>query len=138
MADDNNRDQRYFVTTKPRQVPRPSVWRVVLAQILGGMLLTAGAGIWFLETLPSVLAGTIISVLAQSYFNWRCLYNYGSRITGLFVVGTAQGLFGKWIIIAFGLVALWALFPGLNAIAMLLTVCVLNTLAAALAPILVK
>lgn len=80
----------------------------------------------------------MISVLAQSYFNWRCLYNYGSPITGLFVVGTAQGLFGKWIIIAFGLVALWALFPGLSAIALLLTVCVLNTLAAALAPILVK
>lgn len=138
MANDNNRDSDLFKTARKRRVPRPSVWRVVLAQAGGGLLLLAVSGLWFREAWVAVLAGTALSVLAQSYFTWRSLHHYGARFTGLFVVGTAQGLFGKWIIVVFGLVALWAVFPGLNAIAMLLTVCVLNTLAAALTPILVK
>jgi hypothetical protein len=54
------------------------------------------------------------------------------------VVATSQGLFGKWTILAAGLIPVWVTQPDLNAATMLLVVVILNTLSAMLAPILVK
>lgn len=137
MADDN-RDQTVFKPVRPNRVPRPPAWRVVMGQVAAGLVLLAVSGLWFPETVRAVLYAGVLSVLAHSYFTWRSLRHYGHRTTGLFVLGASQALFGKWIIVAFGLITLWLTLPDLNAIALLLTVCVLNTLAAALTPILVK
>jgi len=138
MTNDKNRDVTVFKQARPRRVPRPNVWRVVYVQAGAGLILLAVAGLWFPGTVQAVMAAVMLSVIGHSYFTWRSMRHYGARITGLFVTGTSQGLYGKWIIVAFGLALLWTANPALNAFAMLLTVLVLNTLAAALAPFLVK
>lgn len=138
MTNDKNRDVTVFTPARPRQVPRPRVWRVVVFQAGAGLILLAIAGLWFPGTIQAVMAAVLLSLIGQSYFTWRSMRHYGARIAGLFVTGTSQGLFGKWIIVAFGLVLLWQANPSLDAFAMLLTVLLLNTLAGALAPFLVK
>ncbi len=138
MTNDKNRDFTVFTPAKPRPVPRPKVWRVVIFQAGAGLILLAVASLWFPGTVKAVLAAALLSVIGHGYFTWRSMRHYGARVTGFFVTATSQGLFGKWIIVALGLVVLWRADPSLNAFAMLLTVLVLNTLAAALAPFLVK
>ncbi|WP_157600057.1 hypothetical protein [Saccharospirillum impatiens] len=127
-----------FEQVRAKPVPRPSAWRLVTLQavvalIIGLVVVVMAPGVW----LEVVMAGALC-VLAQSYFTWRSLRHFGSRYTALFVVATSQGLFGKWIILAAGLIPVWVTQPDLSAITMLLVVVVLNTLSAMLAPILVK
>lgn len=127
-----------FQQARPKSVPRPSAWRLVTFQaatalIIGLVVAMVAPGVWF----EVMLAGALC-VVAQSYFTWRSLRHFGSRYTALFVVATSQGLFGKWIILAAGLIPVWLTQPDLNATTMLLVVVILNTLSAMLAPILVK
>lgn len=138
MADDNNRNQTLFRPVRPRPIPRPTAWRVVIAQGVAAVVLSAAVGIWFPEVVVSVMGAAVLTLLAQFYFTWRSLRHYGARQTGLFVMGATRGLFGKWTIVVVGLVLLWRGATGPEALAMLLTVIVINTLAAVLAPILVK
>jgi hypothetical protein len=127
-----------FQQTRPKPVPRPLAWRLVTLQAATALILVVLAlvmypGVWF----EVVFAGAFC-LLAQSYFTWRSLRHFGSRHTARFVVATSQGLFGKWIILATGLISVWVTQPNLNAITMLLVVVILNTLSAMLAPILIK
>lgn len=138
MADDNNRNQTLFRPVRTRPIPRPTAWRVLLVQGVAAVVLIASAGIWYPEVVVAVLVAALLALVAQLYFTWRSLRHYGARHTGLFLLGSTQGLFGKWIMVAFGLVLLWRDASQPEALAMLLTVIVINTLAAALAPILVK
>lgn len=138
MADNNTPGHDMFKPARPRRIPRPAVWRVLWVHLWGGLVMLVISGVWFREAAASIGVATVLSVLSQSYYNWRSLRNYGAGHSALFVVGAAQGLFGKWIILASGLVGCWLAFPTLHAIALLLTVCVLNTLAALLTPVLVK
>ena len=138
-ANDNNRGRTVvFQQARPKPVPRPPAWRLVTCQavaalIIGLIVAAVIPDVWF----EMMLAGTLC-VVAQSYFTWRSLRHFGSRHTALFVVATSQGLFGKWIILAAGLIPVWVTQPDLNAATMLLVVVILNTLSAMLAPILVK
>jgi len=138
MADDKNRDQTLFRPVRPRPIPRPSAWRVLFAQGVSAAVMSVAVGIWFPEVVVSVMVAALLALLAQFYFTWRSLRYYGSPQIGLFVMGATRGLFGKWMIVAVGLLLLWHNASEPEALAMLLTVIVINTLAAVLAPILVK
>lgn len=138
MADNKNRDQTLFRPVRPRPIPRPSLWRVLFVQGMSAVLMSAVVGIWFPELVVSVMVAALLALLAQFYFTWRSLRHYGSAQVGLFLLGATRGLFGKWMIVAVGLLVLWHNASGPEAQAMLLTVIVINTLAAVLAPILVK
>lgn len=138
MADDNNRNQTLFRPVRPRPIPRPTAWRVLLVQGVSAVVMFVAVGIWFPEVLVSVVVAALLALLAQFYFTWRSMRHYGARQVGLFVMGATRGLFGKWMIVAVGLLLLWHNASGPEALAMLLTVIVINTLAAVLAPILVK
>lgn len=127
-----------FQQARPKPVPRPSAWRLVMLQsatalVIGLLVAVLIPDVWF-----EVMVAGALCVVAQSYFTWRSLRHFGSRYTALFVVATSQGLFGKWIILAAGLIPVWVTQPDLSAITMLLVVVILNTLSAMLAPILVK
>ncbi|MEP4547215.1 MAG: hypothetical protein ABJ000_13650 [Saccharospirillum sp.] len=108
-------------------------FQAIAALVIGLAVVVVTPDVWF-----EVIWAGALCVVAQSYFTWRSLRHFGSRHTALFVVATSQGLFGKWIILAAGLIPVWVTQPDLNAITMLLMVVILNTLSAMLAPILVK
>lgn len=118
-----------------RRRPRPPLWRLCVIQVMVlGCALAVSAAFAPHYWISIALAGAL-TVIAQSFWIWRSLARFGDPHSQRYLAGTFAGIMGKWIIILVGLVLLWRSQLDLSVGATVMTVFLLNTLAALAAPI---
>lgn len=128
----------YFKSRTAQPIRRPMVNKVLAIQLL----VTIGVGllVWIVATNigVSVLLGGLISIVGQSYFNFRALRKFGTPDTTTVIAGTFQAMWGKWLIIIATSIVAVAKLEELNAGVFFASLFGVHTLGALLLPVLVK
>ncbi|HEY7883387.1 MAG TPA: hypothetical protein VIC08_00390 [Cellvibrionaceae bacterium] len=117
---------------------RPALWRLSALQSLIWLLAVVLCALLAPIYITSIVWAGLISIGAEAFWIWRSLKGFGDSQSTRFLVSALGGLLGKWIIIWVGLVLLWRNQPDLSVGVMVVTVFVLNTLAALTAPMFIS
>ena len=124
-----------FKSYPPRPVPRPALWRISMVQCLAWLFgIVVLAWLWP-DYAVSFWWGGLVAIGAQAFWIARTLKGFGDPHSKGFLTGATSGLIGKWVIISVGLVLLWRNQPDLSVATTVVSVFLLNTLAALTAPI---
>jgi ATP synthase protein I len=98
-------------------LPRPPVYRVLLAE--AGMLVLATLGAWTLDAIVarSILCGGLVYLAPQVWFAWRAFRFSGASSARLVVQGFYRGEAGKFLLTSLAFVAVFVMVRPLNAVA---------------------
>lgn len=129
---------RFQSYSRKHTQPRPTLWRLALVQCGAWLVALLGCAFWVYEYTASVWWSGLIAMVAQGFWVWRTLRNFGDPGSAAYFAGTAVGMLGKWVMIFIGLLVLWRYHPDVSIMASVVTVFALNTLAALAAPIVIS
>jgi F0F1-type ATP synthase assembly protein I len=128
----------YFKARKAQKISRPIVNQVLWVQFFVTLLLALLCTIFAQTIGASVLLGGIISLLGQTFYNYRALRHFGSRDPGAVISSTYSAMWGKWMIVVSGSLIAVMQIKELNAGALFASVFFVHTVGALLLPVLVK
>ncbi len=129
---------QYFKKRTAAKLNKPSTYSVTLAQLALTMVLSSIAAIADGEFGLSILAGSLIAIIGQAYYNSRALKYFGTIDSSFVVSTTYSAMWGKWLIVVSASLACVLVRPDFNAGALYLGLFIVHTFGAFLLPVLVR